>query len=119
MLDVVFDVVKQPVHIVQVFSDVIFVVCPAVGIVMRKIVNVDAVFEDGVHLAVGLVITWLVLIVVVHFPADRICFSPQPIGQRIYMTPLTERRQSSFMSMIGLSENSTSGLKTKDGDNGN
>jgi hypothetical protein len=58
-----------------------------------------------------------VLIAVVHFPADRICFSPQSIRQRIYMTPLTERRQSSFVSMTGLSENGAAVLKTGDGDN--
>lgn len=110
---------EQPIHIVQVFRDVVLMVRSSVSVVVRKIVNVDAVFEHRVHLAVGLTITWLMLIIVVQLPADRICFPPQPIGQRIYMTSLAERRQRSFVSMTGLSEGTAALLKTKDGDNGN
>ncbi len=119
MPDVVFDMMEQPIHVVQVFRDVVLVVRSAMSVVVREIVNVDAVFEDRVYLAVGFSIARLVLIVVVHLPADRICFPPQSIGQRIYMTPLTKRRQSSFVSMTGLSEGTVSLLKTKYDDNRN
>lgn len=102
----------------QVFRDVSLVVSSAMGVVVGEVVNVDAVFENRVHLAIGLAITGLVLVAVIHFPADRICFPPQSIGQRIYMASGAKRVLSSTVSMIGLSKNVAALLNTKNGDDG-
>ena len=111
-------------HVMQVFYDVILMVRSAMSVVVCEIVNVDGVFEGRVHLAVGLAVTLLVLIMVVHFPADRICFPLQSIGQRVYVTPFAECRPGSIMSVTGLSvtglsESTVALLKTKEANSGN
>ena len=121
---------EQPIHVMQVFHDVILMVRSAMSVVVCEIVNVDGVFEGRVHLAV----TLLVLIMVVHFPADRICFPLQSIGQRVYVTPFAECRPGSIMSVTGmsvtglsvtglsvtgLSESTVALLKTKEANSGN
>jgi len=123
--DVVYNVMEQPIHVMQVFHDVILMVRSAMSVVVCEIVNVDGVFEGRVHLAV----TLLVLIMVVHFPADRICFPLQSIGQRVYVTPFAECRPGSIMSVTGLSvtglsvtglsESTVALLKTKEANSGN
>ena len=125
MSDVVYNVMEQPIHVMQVFHDVILMVRSAMSVVVCEIVNVDGVFEGRVHLAV----TLLVLIMVVHFPADRICFPLQSIGQRVYVTPFAECRPGSIMSVTGLSvtglsvtglsESTVALLKTKEANSGN
>jgi len=127
--DVVYNVMEQPIHVMQVFHDVILMVRSAMSVVVCEIVNVDGVFEGRVHLAVGLAVTLLVLIMVVHFPADRICFPLQSIGQRVYVTPFAECRPGSIMSVTGLSvtglsvtglsESTVALLKTKEANSGN
>ena len=118
VLDVILDMVKQLVHVVQIFGNVILVVGSAMSIVVSQIVDVDRVLKERVHLAISLAKLAFMLIVVVHLPADRICFPSKSIGQRIHMTPRTKRVMSPAMSMIGLSDSNTTLLKSKDGDNG-
>jgi len=110
---------KQLVHVVQIFGNVFFIVSSAMSVVMSKIVDVDRVFEERVHLAVCLAELAFMLIVVMHLPANRICFPSKSIGQRIYMTSRTKRGMSPAVRMIGLGNSDTILWKSQDGDSGN
>lgn len=107
MLDVFLDMMKQLIHVVQIFGNVLFIVGSAMSIVVSKIVDVDRVLKERVHLTIGLAELALMLIVVVHLPANRICFPSKSIGQRIYMTSRTKRVMSPTVRMIGLSDSDT------------
>jgi len=119
MRDVILDMVKQLVHVVQIFRDVILVIRPGVDSVMSQIVDVDRVLKESVNLAISLAEISLMLIVVVHFPADCIRFPLKPIGQRIYMTPRTKRVLSPAVIVIILSDSDGTWLDSKHGGSGN
>lgn len=116
MLDVVLDMMKQTVQVVQVFRNVVFIICPAVSVVMGEVVDVEAVFEHRVYLTVGFTVTSLMLVIVMHFPADRVRFSSKPISQRIHMTSRTKCVMSPIMRVLSLHWSNTAMLDAKDGD---
>ncbi len=71
---VAFHVVKQPVHIVKVSRDVVRVssrmIPQVVALPMHQIVGVLGVLHQLIHFTVGVLVSWIVLVAVVHFPTN-------------------------------------------------